>query len=189
MSSISETCDLIEDVATEFLERRQQGDRPSIEDYAARYPELSDEIHDLFPVIEALDEVHRNARQSAARDATAKPLRLTELGDFKILREIGRGGMGIVYEAEQRIGYDIADALQHAVDQGVLHRDVKPGNLLFDRHGKVWVTDFGLAQALNANETKAYQSIAGTLNYISPEGFLGNYGPQGDIYSLGLTLY
>jgi len=302
MSSISETCNLIEDVATEFLERRQQGDSPSIEDYAARYPELSDEIHDLFPVIEALDEVHRNARQSAARDATAKPLRLTELGDFKILREIGRGGMGVVYEAEQRslgrrvalkvlpkqslldpdqlkrfqrearisaqlhhtnivslfgigeqdgfhflvmevidglslqeviarlqrdrrhiheddlksendttafsnlreayllrkseywqevarIGYDVADALQHAVDQGVLHRDVKPGNLLFDRHGKVWVTDFGLAQALNADETKASQSIAGTLNYISPEGFLGNYGPQGDIYSLGLSRY
>jgi len=92
----------VEQLAAEFIERCRDGDSPSVEDYAARHPQLADTITSLFPTIEALEGAKREDRQTAARAATTKPLRLTELGDFEIVREIGRGGMGIVYEAVQR---------------------------------------------------------------------------------------
>ena len=344
--------DPVEEVAAEFIQRCRDGENPSVQGYAARHPQLAETITALFPTIEALEGVKREDRKTAARTATTKPLQLTELGDFEIVREIGRGGMGIVYEAVQkslgrrvalkvlpkqalldpvqlrrfereaqfvarlhhtnivslfgvgehdgfhflvmqlidgvslqevisylkslgdsdagqpkerhdndtdrsldskseqaaswllisdtvgtptqnkeapqprqanglngtatassaspssssrlelfsgrrrmywrnvaRIGRDIAHALQHAADQGVLHRDIKPGNLLLDSKGHIWISDFGLAQAVAADGVSASGNIAGTLNYIPPEGFSGQFSEQSDIYSLGITLY
>lgn len=87
-----------------------------------------------------------------------------------------------------RIGLQVAEALAYAHGQKILHRDVKPSNLLLDVHGNVWVTDFGLArdddQALTATG-----ELVGTLRYMPPERFRGLVDARGDVYSLGLTLY
>jgi WD40 repeat protein/serine/threonine protein kinase/Tfp pilus assembly protein PilF len=93
------------------------------------------------------------------------------------------------YRGVARVGLQVADALAYAHKQGVLHRDVKPSNLLLDLQGTVWVTDFGLAKADGADELTHTGDIVGTLRYMAPERFEGRSLPQSDVYSLGLTLY
>ncbi len=88
-----------------------------------------------------------------------------------------------------RIGIQAAEALAYAHQNGVLHRDIKPSNLLLDRHGTVWVTDFGLAKAEGADELTHTGDLLGTLRYMAPERFQGWSDPRSDIYGLGLTLY
>ena len=88
---------------------------------------------------------------------------------------------------------NVADALRHAHDKGLIHRDVKPKNVMFTPQGVAKLADLGLARAIDDKEAalaekgKAY----GTPYYISPEQIRGelNIGPQADIYSLGATLY
>ena len=203
---------------------------------------------------------------------------LPQLGDFRIIREIGRGGMGVVYEAEQislrrrvalkvlrfgaagdpeamqrfeqeartvahlhhtnivpifavgceqgvhyyamqyiegrslaavaqasvssqqplesldvaRWGFEAAEALAHAHLRGVIHRDVKPSNLLLDADGRIWLTDFGLARRLDEVTLTVTGALLGTPRYMSPEQATAVQHPvdhRTDIYSLGATLY
>ena len=88
-----------------------------------------------------------------------------------------------------RIGIQVADALHYAHSQGILHRDIKPGNLLLDANGVVWVADFGLAKALEHDDVSQTGDVVGTLRYMAPEQFATNADQRSDIYSLGLTLY
>src|SRR5439155_814395 len=152
-------------------------------------------------------------------DPPAPPIRAAappRLGDFRIVREVGRGGMGVVYEAVQeslgrhvalkvlsggppaagasrerfrreakaaaqpqarycrevaRLGVQAAEALHYAHQQGVLHRDVKPSNLLLDAGGTLWVTDFGLAKASDSDDLTGTGDLIGTLRYMAPERF------------------
>jgi WD40 repeat protein/tRNA A-37 threonylcarbamoyl transferase component Bud32 len=101
-----------------------------------------------------------------------------------------RGPRGTAYwRSVARIGAQVADALGHAHRQGILHRDVKPSNLLLDAQGTVWVTDFGLAKADDQEDLTQTGDIVGTLRYLPPEAFESRTDARGDIYSLGLTLY
>jgi serine/threonine protein kinase/WD40 repeat protein/Flp pilus assembly protein TadD len=88
-----------------------------------------------------------------------------------------------------RIGAQVADALEHAHRRGVLHRDIKPANLLLDALGNVWVTDFGLAKAAEAEALTQSRDLVGTLRYMAPERFRGTSDRASDIYALGATLY
>ncbi len=88
-----------------------------------------------------------------------------------------------------RVGLQVADALAYAHKQGILHRDIKPSNLLLDLQGTVWVTDFGLAKAEDADELTHTGDIVGTVRYMAPERFEGSSLPQSDVYALGMTLY
>ena len=88
-----------------------------------------------------------------------------------------------------RVGVQVGDALAYAHGQGVLHRDVKPSNLLLDARGNVWVTDFGLAKAADGEDLTHTGDIVGTLRYMAPECFGGRGDARADVYSLGLTLY
>jgi eukaryotic-like serine/threonine-protein kinase len=72
---------------------------------------------------------------------------------------------------------------------GVLHNDVKPGNLLIDASGKVFVTDFGLAEPLIPDSSEVDESVNGTLRYMAPERFEGVFDETSDVYSLGITLF
>jgi WD40 repeat protein/serine/threonine protein kinase len=96
------------------------------------------------------------------------------------------------YRATARLGMQAAEALEHAHSLGVVHRDVKPANLLVDGRGNLWVTDFGLAQVQSDTRLTLTGDLVGTLRYMSPEQALAQRVPidhRTDIYSLGATLY
>jgi WD40 repeat protein/serine/threonine protein kinase len=329
----------------EFLERCRRGERPSLEEYIDRHPDLASEIRAVLPAAAALE----NVTPDEPRPNPSRPAPPRQIGDFRIVREVGRGGMGIVYEAEQlslgrhvalkvlprqvlldanrrlrfereaksaarlhhtnivpvfgagehdglpyyvmqlidgqgldavlaelrrarradgpatvpapppgkdgpaaviarslatgefvaagpadpattltallpaeagsppvpspdalpvpassspsgprqatywhgvaRVGVQAAEALDYAHKQGVLHRDVKPSNLLLDARGTVWVTDFGLAKADDQDNLTRTGDILGTLRYMPPEAFEGRTDRRADVYALGLTLY
>jgi len=325
VGAASEGRDPLECLAAEFVERLRHGEPVSVDDYAQRHPHLADAIRELLPTVAAMEGLRLYREQQPVESPAVVEPRLKQLGDFRIIREIGRGGMGIVYEAEQeslrrrvavkvlsprllsnvkhvdrfrveaqtaarlhhtnivqvfgfgehnslryyvlqliegagldrlldrgeltvsqqdaslfdatklaagqvdpiqidtgravrdatvshaseldlraidipaelperirwaaQVGVQVAGALQYAHEQGVLHRDIKPGNLLVDGHGTVRVTDFGLATALAADQRAADTEIVGTFRYMAPEQFQSRCDTRTDVYSLGVTLY
>jgi eukaryotic-like serine/threonine-protein kinase len=89
-----------------------------------------------------------------------------------------------------RIGADLADGLAHAHERGIVHRDIKPQNVLLDEYGSPKLSDFGLARALDMNHSTSTDSHLGTPIYSSPEQLRGEgVTPKSDVYSLGATLY
>jgi eukaryotic-like serine/threonine-protein kinase len=351
----------VDELAEEFLKRRRSGEVPDIEVYATQYPDMAEDIREVFPALMAMESLKRDWEKAAHNAETNSSVPVERLGDYRLLHEIGRGGMGIVYEAVQesldrhvalkllpqhavtdatyvrrlqreartaaalhhsnivpvfgvgqeqgyhyivmqlipgapldrvirllrepggeslahsissqpdtaiaegalgmliesaqatpitepagsvlsglvsapgnslrttswqnkeaasehvetsalqtptssdrpasapdspgywrlvaRLGSQIASALEHAHGRGTLHRDIKPGNILLDLQGAVWVTDFGLAHATDGSNATQTGSLAGTLSYMAPEQFDGKSDERSDVYSLGLTLY
>jgi Protein kinase domain len=233
---------------------------PDKEGLLQQHPELADVLNSCLATV---DFIHRGQLPSG------EP---TQLGDFRIVAEIGRGAMGVVYEAEQlslhrRValkilryggpvdpealarfrreaetvaqlhhthiapvfaigceqgvhyyamqiiegrslaaliggalpsprqvadwGLQIAEALAYAHAHGVIHRDVKPSNLLLDKAGSVWLTDFGLARRTEETALTAAGVPLGTPRYMSPEQVAAAQpvDHRSDVYSLGATLY
>lgn len=96
------------------------------------------------------------------------------------------------FESILQIGIQAAEALHFAHQLGIVHRDIKPSNLMLDNEGKLWVTDFGLAQIQGAGALTMTGEVIGTLRYMSPEQPLGQrvlVDQRTDVYSLGVTLY
>ncbi len=291
----------------DYTERLRRGEHPSVEEYAARRPDLAEDIRLLFPAMDVIEDF-----VSPSLEESTVPERI---GDFRIVREAGRGGMGVVYEAVQEslgrrvalkvlprdlvgdakglerfrrearaaarlhhtnivpvfgvgeeagvhyfamqfiegqslgaiidearhargggarlipgltgsskaipaagrdgsgssaithsperrhqravagVGLQVAEALAYAHTQGILHRDIKPSNLLLDAGGTVWITDFGLAKADEADPLAQGGSltqagdIVGTIAYLAPERLEGKSDARSDVYALGLTIY
>ena len=255
-------------ILDDYLAGLQAGRRPDRAQLVAAYPELGSELE---ACLAGLEFIHRTGQP------TSVPARL---GDFRIVREIGRGGMGVVYEAEQlslrrrvalkvlkvAVGVDsealdrfrreaetvavlhhtnivpifavgseegvhyfamqyiegrsladvmrgngaeneispavpavaagwcleAAEALAHAHRRGVIHRDVKPSNLLLDNDGRIWLSDFGLARRASEATLTVTGAIMGPPRYMSPEQAGAARLPldhRTDVYSLGATLY
>ncbi len=126
---VSQARDPVEVLAEEFLERRRRGEFPSLEEYALRHPNLAEEIGEVFPALVMMDEIDPQSAElgrslSAAMDFHGQP-KLRQVGDFRILREIGQGGMGVVYEAQQEsLGRHVAlKVLPPAVSRNDVFRE------------------------------------------------------------------
>ncbi len=120
--------------------------------------------------IELLEELEDADTSDSAVPARAEPLTLHSWRQFA------------------RIIQQSARALGYAHRRGVLHNDVKPGNLLVSDNWDVWMTDFGLAQRLDSSSGQD-ERLVGTLRYMAPERVCGDQTVQSDVYSLGVTMY
>ena len=117
------------------------------------------------------------SKSSSGNSATAStPLELIgPTADFKQLAKLGA---------------DVASALVHAHENKTIHRDIKPGNLILDKSGKIWVTDFGLAKVRDdESDLSRTGDVIGTPRFMAPEQMRGLCDERSDVYSLGITLY
>ena len=252
------------EILDRYLAELKAGMAPSRDELIQRHPHLAERLE---ACLAGLEFIHRT--ELAGPDSPQR------LGDFRLLREVGRGGMGAVYEAEQislgrRVavkvlrfgavsdpeavdrfrreaetvarlhhtnivpiffvgseggvnyyamqfiegrslaevlaqrtepldvqtvaewGLQAAEALTHAHQRDVIHRDVKPSNLLLDEEGRIWLTDFGLAKRLDDVTLSMTGALLGTPRYMSPEQASAarhRTDHRTDLYSLGATLY
>ena len=111
----------------------------------------------------------------------------------KTLAEILKDRKQLTHTQAADIARDVASALSFAHDNGVVHRDIKPGNILVRADGVVKVADFGIARALDASTDEALTQtglVMGTAAYLSPEQAQGAQpDPRSDLYSLGVVMY
>ncbi len=157
------------DVARSLITGRFDADRPSVD----------------ASMTEPFDETAPGAANGSPADSASSPAILPGASELSASSDADRQ----FYRSVARIGVQVAEALEYANRQGILHRDVKPSNLLLDNRGNVWVADFGLAKTAEADDLTHTGDILGTIRYMAPERFSGNCDARSDVYSLGLTLY
>jgi serine/threonine protein kinase/WD40 repeat protein len=138
------------------------------------------------------DEIRRTEASGAEPPPPSDEATRTSVGESTVTSHVNlsgsRHGEVRYWRNVARIGVQLADALQFAHTQGVVHRDVKPSNILLDLTGTAWVTDFGLAHTGDHDLTGS-GAVLGTLRYMAPEQLRGWADPRTDVYGLGLTIY
>ena len=93
--------EVVDALAHDFLARHRNGERPSVDEYVRRHPSLAEQIDSVFPAVLSLEKVKIGHQEAVDGRATLAGHEIKQLGDFEILREVGRGGMGIVFAARQ----------------------------------------------------------------------------------------
>jgi serine/threonine-protein kinase len=123
-------------------------------------------------------------------DATGRQYIVMELVDGESCAEIVRDRGAMEPEEAVKVLTQACRALDYAHRNGVIHRDVKPGNLLRSHEGLVKLADFGIAKAAEQSDITKVGSVVGTAAYLSPEQSRGNpAGPASDLYALGVVAY
>jgi eukaryotic-like serine/threonine-protein kinase len=119
-------------------------------------------------------------------------------GAYLVMELVPGDSLATILTRRPRLGAELTldileqagDALQAAHDRGLVHRDIKPGNILITPDGRVKLTDFGIARAIDAAPLTRAGMVMGTAHYLAPEQAAGDgTGPAGDVYSLGVVGY
>ncbi|PZG21054.1 protein kinase, partial [Spongiactinospora gelatinilytica] len=125
-----------------------------------------------------------------AIEAEGRPWIIMELVEARSLEQVIDEEGPLPPRLVAEIGSDLLGALRAAHAQGILHRDVKPGNVLVTETGRVVLTDFGIAKAAGDAKLTRTGMVIGSPGYTAPERARGEYtGPESDLWSLGATLY
>ncbi|QEU92370.1 serine/threonine protein kinase [Streptomyces kanamyceticus] len=169
-------------------------------DVAVKQPRLPGDPHDAM-VRRIYARLHREARAAASVDHPAAvtihdvvledglPWIVMELIRGESLHEVLQRG-ALAPEESARIGLAVVGALAAAHAQGIVHRDVKPANVLIGTHGRVVLTDFGIAHIKGEESLTVSGEFVGSLEFIAPERMSGRgAGPESDLWSLGVLLY
>jgi eukaryotic-like serine/threonine-protein kinase len=149
-----------------------------------------------------LERFRREARAAAALshpgvaaiydygEVDGQPFIVMELVEGENLAERLAAGGPLPWQEAFAIGEQVAAALAAAHAHGLVHRDVKPANIMLGRDGRAKVTDFGIAQAAQAATLTRSGMVLGSANYVAPEQAKGGHvGPAADLYSLGCVLF
>ena len=144
----------------------------------------------------------REARAAAGLSGHPNVVTIYDVGEFEgrsfIGMELMRGSVAEVMAAGGAIPVDKAlrwlreagSALDAAHETGIIHRDVKPANMLLDERGRLYLADFGIAKALEGSEGLTRTGVGvGTPEYMAPEQAQGRADPRSDLYALGVVLY
>ena len=91
----------LEVLASRFADEIREGSNPSIEDYISRFPMYEEDIRDLFPTVEAMERLKADRESDSLRQQFPDQIELERLGEYRVIRELGRGGMGIVFEGRR----------------------------------------------------------------------------------------
>lgn len=148
-------------------------------------------------------ERFRREAQSAASLSHPNVVNIYDVGHigdvhFIVMEYVQGRNLNEVIKEHQELGEDyvidvalqIAQALAHAHQHQIIHRDIKPHNILLTRDGRVKVTDFGIAQAVSSANLTQTGMVLGSVHYFSPEQARGNnVGSKTDLYSLGIVMY
>lgn len=151
---------------------------------------------------EFVERFHREAR-SAASLSHPNVVNIFDVGkedgiDYIVMEYIPGDNLKNIIKREAPMTIEralditrqIAEALHHAHQRNIIHRDIKPHNILVTPEGQIKVTDFGIARAISASSFTQAGMVVGSVQYSSPEQVKGGVvGPQSDLYSLGCVLY
>lgn len=185
MTSESEIDDVLGPLMDEFLARKRKGEVPSLSEFVRRHPELESEIRQLFPAVAMMESVEASTERTDA--VTRDGSDLERLGDYRIIREIGRGGMGVVYEAVQEsLGRHVAIKVlpwQNVSDKRQVKRFQREARISAALHHTNIVPVYGVGEvdgvhflAMQFIRGQSLDSVLVELRYLmeSPNGASAN---------------